>query len=445
MFLANAAYKNLVIYQIDVHAAFLNGQLKEEVYVYQPEGFVDYKCPNDVYLLKKALYGLKQAPRAWYDAFTSFLIKFGFHKGTIDTTLFIKRHGDDIMLIQIYVDDIILGSTNQKHCDRFAALMSKHFKMRMMGTLQFFLGLQVRQLPSGIFINQSKYILDILKKFELESRQSIGIPMETHTKLNADLNGKSVNSTKYHSMIGSLMYLTSSRPDIMFATYLCTRYQSNPKESHYQAVKCIFRYLKGTVNLGLWYPKDTWFELVAYSDADHGGCKLDRKSTSRSVQLLRNRLVSWSSKKQLCVSLSTAEAEYVAAVSCCSQVLWMKTQLTDYGFNFDKIPIYCDSKSAISISCNPVQYTKTKTHRCSLSLYKRPRRKRKHRTCKTRSLVFFSQAESSSHQLSRFYENKRTDIVSRGSENVKIYSSKHANVEGEYVILSYHQYQLIKV
>ncbi|XP_071727158.1 secreted RxLR effector protein 161-like [Rutidosis leptorrhynchoides] len=184
--------------------------------------------------------------------------------------------------------------------------------------------------------------------------------METHTKLNADLNGKSINSTKYRSMIGSLMYLTSIRPDIMFATCLCARYQSNPKESHYQAVKRIFRYLKGTVNLGLWYPKDTGFDLVAYSNADHGGCKLDRKSTSGSVQLLRNRLVSWSSKKQLCVSLSTAEAEYVAAASCCSQVLWMKTQLTDYGFNFDKIPIYCDSKSAIAISCNPVQHTKTK-------------------------------------------------------------------------------------
>nr|XP_043625568.1 uncharacterized mitochondrial protein AtMg00810-like [Erigeron canadensis] len=165
--------------------------------------------------------------------------------------------------------------------------------------------------------------------------------METRTKIHADLNGKSFDQKKYRSMIGSLMYLTGSQPDNMFSTCMCARYQANPKESHFQAVKRIFRYLKGTVNLGLWYPKDTGFQLVAYSDVDHAGCKLDRKSTSGSVQFLGDRLVSWSSKKQNCVSASTAEAEYVDAASCCSQVLWMKAQLTNYGFQFERIPIYC--------------------------------------------------------------------------------------------------------
>ena len=184
--------------------------------------------------------------------------------------------------------------------------------------------------------------------------------MEARCKINVDLNGQSFDQKTYRSMIGSLMYLTSSRPDIMFATCMCARYQANPKESHHQAVKHIFRYLKGTIDLGLWYPKDTGFELIAYSDADHAGCKLDCKSTSGSVQFLGDKLVSWSSKKQNCVSTSTAEAEYVAAASCCSQVLWMRTQLSDYGFSFNCIPIYCDSRSAIAISCNPVQNTKTK-------------------------------------------------------------------------------------
>jgi len=258
------------------------------------------------------------------------------------------------------VDDIIFGSTNPKYCKSFSELMVKHFEMSMMGEMNFFLGLQVKQLSTGIFICQNKYILEMLKKFDMQNCQPIGTPMESRTKISADLNGKPFNQKLYRSMIGSLMYLTASRPDIVFATCMCARFQANPMESHFQAVKRIFRYLKGTVNLGLWYPRDTGFELIAYSDADHAGCKLDRKSTSGSVQFLGDKLVSWSSKKQNCVSTSTAEAEYVAAASCCSQVLWMKTQLSDYGFQFNRIPIYCDSKSAIAISCNPVQHTKTK-------------------------------------------------------------------------------------
>nr|XP_043611598.1 secreted RxLR effector protein 161-like [Erigeron canadensis] len=178
----------------------------------------------------------------------------------------------------------------------------------------------------------------------------MGTPMETRTKIHADLEGKPYNQKLYRSMIGSLMYLTASRPDIMFATFMCARFQANPMESHAKAVKRIFRYLKGTMNLGLWYPKDTGFELTAYSDADHAGCKLDRKSTSGSAQFLGDKLVGWSSKKHTCVSTSTAESEYVAAASYCSQVSWMKTQLSDYGIKYDQIPIYWDSKSTIAIS-----------------------------------------------------------------------------------------------
>ncbi|GJS34530.1 copia-type pol polyprotein [Tanacetum coccineum] len=278
---------------MDIKTAFLNGILKEEVYVGQPPGFVSKQYPDHVYALDKALYGLKQAPRAWYDVLSKFLIDSGFQKGLIDTTLFIKK------------------------------------------------------------------------------KDTVPTPMVEQANLKLDLVGKPVDHTDYRSMIGSLMYLTSSRPDIMFATCMCARYQANPNKHHMSAVKRIFRYLKGTINLGLWYPKDFGFDLIAYSDVDHAGCHLDQKSTSGSVQFLCDKLVCWSSKKQNCVSISTAESEYVVVFGCCAQVLWMGTQLIDYGFFYDKVPIYCDSKSAIAISCNPSRVDTFRDKEIYLVLYGR--------------------------------------------------------------------------
>ncbi|GJQ92795.1 retrovirus-related pol polyprotein from transposon TNT 1-94 [Tanacetum coccineum] len=215
-------------------------------------------------------------------------------------------------------------------------------------------------IPSFIFINQAKYAQEILKKHGMTSCDSIGTPMATK-HLDADLSGTPVDQMKYHSMVGALMYLTASRPDIVHATCYCARYQAKPTEKHLTAVKRIFRYLKDSINMGLWYPKDTGFELTAFSDSDHAGCLDSRKSTSGGIQFLGgDKLVSWSSKKQDCTSMSLAEAEYVSLSACCAQVLWLRTQLTDYGFHFDKIPMYCDSKAAIAISCNPVQHSRTK-------------------------------------------------------------------------------------
>ncbi|GJZ16208.1 hypothetical protein Tco_0551885 [Tanacetum coccineum] len=203
-------------------------------------------------------------------------------------------------------------------------------------------------------------MLEILKKYGMDSCDPVGTPMEIKDKLDLDQHGSPVDATKYRSMIGALMYLTSSRPDIVHATCLCARYQAKPTEKHLKEVKRIFRYLRGTVNMGLWYTKDSGIELTGFSDADYAGCKDTFKSTSGGAQFLGEKLVSWSSKKQDCTALSTAEAEYVSLSVCCAQVLWMRTQLTDYGFHFNKIPIYCDSKSAIAISCNPVQHSRTK-------------------------------------------------------------------------------------
>ncbi|KAJ9544292.1 hypothetical protein OSB04_023999 [Centaurea solstitialis] len=339
IFLAYAAHKNMTVYQMDVKCAFLNGVLQEEVY---------------------ALYGLKQAPRAWYETLTDYLLGVGYKKGTIDPTLFLKRSGKDLIIVQIYVDDIIFASTKPEMCQEFENTMKSQFKMSMMGELTFFLGLQVRQRPDGIFINQAKYVQDLLKRFDFGGSNSAATPMPRNFQLNADTSGKPVDQKTYRAIIGSLLYLTASRPDIVFSTGVCARFQCDPRDSHLSAVKRILRYLKGTPDFGLWYPKDSGFELIAYTDSDHAGCKLNRKSTSGACQFLGDKLVSWSFRKQNCVSLSTAEAEYVAAACCCSQVLWMKTQLADFGYTMQRIPIYCDSKSAIQITANPVQHSRTK-------------------------------------------------------------------------------------
>nr|GFA60320.1 hypothetical protein [Tanacetum cinerariifolium] len=243
IFIADAAHKSFPNYKMDVKTAFLNGPLKKEVYVAQPEGFVDPDHPKKFYQLRKALYGLKQAPRAWYNELSKILTSKGFTKSTIDPTLFTIRYGEDILLVKIYI----------------------------------------HQSPFDIFINQAKYTLEILHKHGMENGQNIGTPMATKPKLDADLSGNPVDQTDYRSKIGSLMYLTSSRPDI-----------------------------------------------------------------------------AWMSKKHNCTAMSSVEAEYVALSASCAQVMWMRTQLQDYGFNYNKIPLYCDSQSAIAISCNPVQHSRTK-------------------------------------------------------------------------------------
>nr|GFB90150.1 hypothetical protein [Tanacetum cinerariifolium] len=283
LFIAYAAHKSFTNYQMDVKTTFLYGPLKEEVYVNQPNGFVDPYHPDKVYRLKKVLYGLKQAPRAWYDELSKFLLSKGFSKGSIDPALFITKHMGDILLVQIYVDDNIFG-------------------------------IQIHQSPRGIFINQAKYAQEILKKHGMTSCDSIGTPMATK-HLDADLSGTPIDQTKYRNKVGTLMYLTTTRPDIMHATCYCARYQAQPTEKHLTAVKRIFRHR---------------FRTNCFLDSDHAGCLDSRKSTSGGIQFLGgDKLVSWSSKKQDCTLMPSAEAEYVSLSACCAQVLWMRTQLID--------------------------------------------------------------------------------------------------------------------
>ncbi|GJS95172.1 retrovirus-related pol polyprotein from transposon TNT 1-94 [Tanacetum coccineum] len=318
IFLAFAAHMNMVVYQMDVKITFLNGNLREEVYVSQPDGFVDKDNPNHVYKLKKALYGLKQAPRTWYDMLSSFMISQDFSKGLVDPTLFIHRDDKELLLVQIYVDDIIFAASTPELCDLFSKIMCSKFKMSMMGKILFFLGLQISQSPRGIFINQSKYALESLKKYEFDSCDPVDTPMVEKSKLDKDKEGKAVDPSHYRGMIGTLLDLTASRPDLQFAIYMCTRYQARPTEKHLNAVKRIFRYLKGIVNQGLWYPKDSSIALTIFADADHDGCQDTRRSTSGSMQFLGDRLISWSSKRQKSVAISSTEAEYIALSGCCA-------------------------------------------------------------------------------------------------------------------------------
>nr|GEX99616.1 hypothetical protein [Tanacetum cinerariifolium] len=261
IFLAFAAHMNMVVYQMDVKTAFWNGILREEVYVSQPNGFVDPQNPNHVYKLKKALYGLKQAPRAWYDLFSLFLLFQKFSKGTVDPTLCINREGKDILL------------------------------KSMMGKLSFFLGLQISQSPIGIFLNQSKFALEIIKKYGMETSDPVDTLMVEKSKLDADTQGKEVNPTGYRRMIGSIRYLTASRPNLQFAVCMYARYQTKPIEKHLHAVKRIFQYLRGTINMDMWYSKDSCIAETSFIDANHAGCQDTRRSTFRSMQLLGDRLV----------------------------------------------------------------------------------------------------------------------------------------------------------
>ncbi|GKD39267.1 retrovirus-related pol polyprotein from transposon TNT 1-94 [Tanacetum coccineum] len=225
--------------------------MREEVYVSQPDGFVDQDNLNHVYKLKKALYGLKQAPRTWYDLLSKFLLSQEFYKGIVDPTLFIRRQGKDILLVQIYVDDIIVASTTPKLCDQFSKIMCSKFKMSMMGKISFFSRLQISQSPRGIFLNQSKYALESLKKYGMESSDPMDTPMVEKSKLDEDPQGKAVDPTHYRRIVGTLMYLTASRPYLTFIVCMCARYQAKPTEKHLHAVKRIFKYLRGTVNRGL--------------------------------------------------------------------------------------------------------------------------------------------------------------------------------------------------
>nr|GEV97329.1 hypothetical protein [Tanacetum cinerariifolium] len=289
LFLAYASFMGFMVYQMDVKSYFLYGTIEEEVYVCQPLGFEDLDYPDKVYKVVKALYGLDQAPKDLYETLANYLLENGFQRGKIDQTLFIKSQKGDILLGHIYVDDIIFASTNKELCKAFENLMIDKFQMSSMGELTLFL-----------------------------DKKSASTPIDTEKPLLKDPNGENVYMHTCRSMISSLMYLTSSRLDIMFAVCPCARFQVTPKVSNLHAVKRIFRFLKVKPHLRLWYPKDSPFNLVAYSDSDYA-----------------------------VVATSSTEAEYVAAASCCAKVLWIQNQLLDYRTSWNEF----NSSMASAVIC----------------------------------------------------------------------------------------------
>ncbi|CAA7062104.1 unnamed protein product [Microthlaspi erraticum] len=362
MILSTAARKAWVIYQLDVKSAFLHGVLMEDVYIQQPKGYVIRGEEEKVYKLHKALYGLKQAPRTWFSRIEEYFIKEGFKKSQNEETLFLKgnKHGD-ILLVSVYVDDLIYTGDNVSMMEEFKKSMQREFDMTDLGKMRYFLGIEVLQTTRGIHISQGKYALEVLKRFNMEDCNAVYNPMVPGSKLDMDEEGERVDETFYKQIIGSLMYITTTRPDLQFSVSLLSRYMARPTQLHLQAVKRVLRYLRGTMDFGIWYKREGNGNLLVYIDSDFAGDVESRKSTSGYVFLMNDAAVAWLSKKQPIVTLSTTEAEYVAASVCACQAIWFKRVLKELGYDGEESTvILCDNTSAIKLSKNPVFHGRCK-------------------------------------------------------------------------------------
>ncbi|GKB06944.1 retrovirus-related pol polyprotein from transposon TNT 1-94 [Tanacetum coccineum] len=327
MIIAIAAQYRWKIHQMDVKSAFLNGLLEEEVYVEQPEGYVAKGQEGKVLNLKKALYGLKQAPRAWNTRIDKYFQEHGFRKCLSEYALYVKFENKSILLACLYVDDLIFIGNSQSMIDDLKKSMTREFEMTDIGLMSYYLGIEVKQTDEGIFICQERYAKEILKRFGMDKCNPVGTPIEHKAKPSKHDGGKAVDSTLFKSLVGSLRYLTCTRPDILFAVGLISRFMEEPTTKHSKIVKRILRYIKGTVDYGMFYSTSEDFKLVGYSDSDWAKSKDDGRSTSGFLFFLGNNAFTWSSKKQPIVTLSSCEAEYVAATSCVCHAIWLRSIL----------------------------------------------------------------------------------------------------------------------
>ena len=350
-----ASQNSWSIFQMDIKSAFLEGELEEEVYVEQPLGYVVAGNEHKVYKLRKALYGLKQAPRAWYSRIDAYFVKEGFQRCPYEHTLYIKvGDGGEMIMVCLYVDDLIFTGSNKAMLKMFKQSMMREFEMSD-------LDIKIVQSDSGVFISQRKYVQEILDKFKMENCNSVTTPIDKSMKLVKDQGGKEVDSTLYKQIVGSLMYLTATRPDIMFVVSFVSRFMEHPKEAHLRVTRRILRYLKGTLDFGLFYRKGEKSDLIGFTDSDYVGDLDDRKSTSGYVFMMGSEAISWSSKKQPIVTLSTTEAEFVAATSCACQAIWLRKILEKLQFKqTGATTVYCDNSSAIKLSKNPVLHGRSK-------------------------------------------------------------------------------------
>ncbi|KAK2452968.1 putative mitochondrial protein [Trifolium repens] len=361
--LALAANNRWNVFQLDVKSAFLHGELAEDIYVNQPAGYSNGdKCM--VYKLKKALYGLKQAPRAWYSKIETYFASETFMKCPHEHTLFVK-YGDKsgVLIVSLYVDDLIYTGNDQGLIENFKSSMKRKFAMTDLGKMRYFLGMEVNQSSEGIYMHQCKYATEILSRFGMENCNKVCSPIVPGCRLSKNENGKATDASEYKQMMGCLMYLLASRPDLAFSVCLVARYMDRPTEIHVAAVKRIMRYLKGTLSYGMLYKADDNKNLclIGWSDSDYAGDLDDRKSTTGYLYMLGSGAISWSSKKQPIVTLSTTEAEFVAAASCACQGIWLRNVLDFLKQKQQGCTIiYCDNSSSIKLSKNPVMHGRCK-------------------------------------------------------------------------------------
>ncbi|RZB65513.1 Retrovirus-related Pol polyprotein from transposon TNT 1-94 [Glycine soja] len=356
-----AAQNKWKIYQMDVKSAFLNGFLEEEVYIEQPLGYEVKGQEEKVLKLKKALYGLKQAPRAWNVRIDKYFQDKNFIKCPYEHALYIKAQSGDMLIVCLYVDDLIFTGNNPSMFEEFKKDMSNEFEMTDMGLRAYYLGIEVKQEDKGIFITQEGYAKEVLKKFKMEDANPVGTLMECGSKLSKHEKGENVDPTLYKSLVGSLRYLTCTRPDILYAVGVVSRYMEAPTTTHFKAAKRILRYIKGTTNFGLHYYSSDNYNIIGYSDSDWSGDLDDRKSTTGFVFFMGDTAFTWMSKKQPIVTLSTCEAEYVAATSCVCHAIWLRNLLKELKMPQEEpMEICVDDKSALALAKNPIFHERSK-------------------------------------------------------------------------------------
>ncbi|KAL5581999.1 hypothetical protein UlMin_014441 [Ulmus minor] len=358
--LAIASIRGWNLHQMDVQNAFLHGDLTEEVYMQPPPGF---RRQGETLLcrLHKSIYGLKQASRSWFQKFFSTIHEFGFEQSRADYSLFTKVSGDSFTAILLYVDDMIITGNDDKSITAVKDFLGSRFKLKDLGPLKYFLGVEVARSKTEISINQRKYTLDIFKEAGLLGAKPAKFPMEQNLKLDPSIGDLLENPTHYRRLIGKLIYLTITRPEISFYVNTLSQFMQEPRKPHLEAIHGILRYLKGSPRQGLLFPSDSDLSLIGYCDVDWGGCITTRRSVTGYCVFLGKALISWKSKKQTTVSKSSAEAEYRSIASITCELTWLRQLLRDLHIEHPQpVTLFCDNHAAIHIAANPVFHKRTK-------------------------------------------------------------------------------------
>lgn len=369
------AMKGWLAIQMDVSNAFLHGDLMEEIYMKLPPGYTHYGCrmnstyataiptpdPTFVCKLKKTIYGLKQSPRLWFCKLTTTLIQDGFLQSKADHSLFTKTSSTDITIILIYVDDLMICGSSNDEINNLKAMLSSHFHMKDLGNLRYFLGIEIDRTTSGFFISQAKYTMDLLKEYGVINSKPLKLPMDSHLKLTTNKGDPLPDATRYQRLVGKLIYLTITRPDVNFTVQLLSQFMHQPTTVHMQTAKRLLRYLLGSPNQGILLASSSAAQLTAYCDSDWAGCPITRKSTTGYCIFLGSSPISWKAKKQQVIARSSAEAEYRAMALTACEVTWLSTLLKDLGIqNLPPTLLHCDNQAALAIAANPILHEKMK-------------------------------------------------------------------------------------